>query len=331
MNVLYLIAMFSILSQVNSLLSNAVKIIRPSLPKETSEVREELAVEMLQALQQRELIVPSYISTSPISGTFVQYPSHSSKTLFSASKTPVVLLHGFDSSCLEFRRLAPLLNDARNVYVPDILGWGFNDHSNVSSFSPDAKLDYLRCFLEQVVKRECILVGASLGGAIAILLAAKYPTLVKKVVLIDAQGFIDGTGKPSDLPDFFAKLGVDVLKSIPLRMYANLISYTDKKLASWDAMRIGRLHCFTDTWERASISFVKSGGFVVSDKVSKVQQKTLVIWGNDDKILDISNAMKFKQILPTSDVKVLNSCGHVPHLEKPLETAELIKAFANDV
>ncbi len=42
------------------------------------------------------------------------------------SLPPIVLLHGFDSSCIEYRRLAPLLATLsnRDVYIPDILGWG---------------------------------------------------------------------------------------------------------------------------------------------------------------------------------------------------------------
>jgi pimeloyl-ACP methyl ester carboxylesterase len=155
------------------------------------------------------------------------------------------MIHGFDSSCLEYRRLAPLLGDANDVYVPDVLGWGFTDHSGVQDYGAEAKLDHLEAFLEQVVEKPCVLVGASLGGAIAINMATRRPDLVAKLVLIDAQAFIDGEEK-SDLPDVFAKFGIGVLKSQPLRMFANYISYTDKSYASMDAMRIGRLHCLME-------------------------------------------------------------------------------------
>ena len=53
-------------------------------------------------------------------------------------------------------------------------------------------------------------------------------------------------------------------------MFANLIAYKDKSYATWDAMRCGRLHCYSESWERASVSFLKSGGFVVSDKVGNL-------------------------------------------------------------
>lgn len=120
-------------------------------------------------------------------------------------KTPLVFIHGFDSSCLEYRRLLPQLASQRTLYFPDILGWGFTDCSAVKDFSPKAKLEHLRCVLDQVVQEPCILVGASLGGGIAINLATEVcPEMVRGVILLDAQGFIDGQG-PSKAPDFIAQ------------------------------------------------------------------------------------------------------------------------------
>lgn len=58
-----------------------------------------------------------------------------------------------------------------------------------------------------------VLVGASLGGAIALDFAHEFPEAVKKLVLIDAQGFIDGSGPGASLPGPLAKLGISVLGS----------------------------------------------------------------------------------------------------------------------
>jgi pimeloyl-ACP methyl ester carboxylesterase len=89
---------------------------------------------------------------------------------------------------MEFRRLFPLLAKHRQIYAPDMLGWGFTECGNVQDFSPTAKLAHLKAFLEQVVKTECILVGASLGGGVAINLAVDMCSdLVKAVILVDAQ------------------------------------------------------------------------------------------------------------------------------------------------
>lgn len=296
------------------------------LPKEHIYIEEDKAIEAFSQLQIADINVPSPISDKPIPSTFLKFCK-----INYDNDIPIVMLHGFDSSCLEYRRLAPIISSHYETYVPDILGWGFIDHNNVKSYDPDSKIEFLKCFIEQVVKRRCILVGASLGGGIGILLATKYPDLVSKLVLIDAQGFIDGSG-PSNIPNFLARFGVQVLKSEPLRMYANKISYSNpKRFATSDAMRIGRLHCFTSSWEDASVSFLKSGGFIVSNSVPLISQETLIIWGRNDNILEPSTALKFQQVIQNNKLQWIEDCGHVPHLEKPFETSQFILDFLSNI
>lgn len=68
------------------------------------------------------------------------------------------------------------------------------------------------------------LVGASLGGAIALDFAHEFPEAVKQLVLIDAQGFIDGSGPGASLPGPLARLGVQVLGSKVSSLWLSLSS-----------------------------------------------------------------------------------------------------------
>jgi len=103
--------------------------------------------------------------------------------------------------------------------------------------------------------------------------------------------------------------------NIRVLRYANVLAYFDSKtFATWEAMMIGRLHCFNPSWQRASVDFLKSGGFVTSPLVSRVQQPTLVLWGANDKILEPETVEKFQNALPQNQVYIVNECGHVPHL-----------------
>lgn len=74
------------------------------------------------------------------------------------------------------------------------------------------------------------------------------PQAVEKVVLIDAQGFIDGIGPMATLPRALAAAGVWVLRTEQLRMAANRMAYHDQAFATEDAMRVGRLHTHLDGW-----------------------------------------------------------------------------------
>ncbi|GAX16172.1 hypothetical protein FisN_3Hh347 [Fistulifera solaris] len=244
---------------------------------------------------------------------------------------PVVMIHGFDSSCLEYRRLgARLAERGIDTYAVDLLGWGFTQLDG-TNFSAQAKIEALQSFLETVVGKDYILAGASLGGAAAIEVASISESC-RGLVLIDAQGFVDGIGPMAAMPKPIAKLGVGVLKSIPLRSSANQMSYYDKATYATDeAVIVGRVHCLQDGWSDALVSFMQSGGFSPSSKIPKIQAPTLVLWGRQDGILDGAEfAPKFLESLQDARLQWIEECGHVPHLEQPDQTADAILAFAKD-
>ena len=170
------------------------------------------------------------------------------------------------------------------------------------------------------------------------------------------QVYIDGVGAMSSFPKPVANLGIKVLKSKPLRSYAGKLSYHDPTLFSTlDAMNIGRVHTLREGWEEASVDYMLSGGFTTSTKVKELQPPTLILWGKQDQILDPAlYANRFLDDLPKvthpptslppytqppthppthllkqgqAELKFIDNCGHVCHLEKPLVAAEEIVAF----
>lgn len=275
-------------------------------------------------------VMSSYV---PPSGTHVR-----------SDRPPLLLIHGFDSSCMEFRRLRPRLEERKlESWAFDLLGWGFTDPTpcletyeedenrgmEPMGCGPEAKTKHLHAFWTQKLERRpMVLLGASLGGAAALHFALRHPEAVKALVLVDAQGFIEGIGPMATLPAPFAKVGLQVLKSVPLRDVANRMAYFDKeKFATKEARDIGRLHCLLPHWEEANLSFMQSGGYKVSSDIQQVSQKTLVLWGEQDAILEPKYATQFQETLPNATLQWIKESGHVPHLEQPERTAQAIEEF----
>ena len=61
---------------------------------------------------------------------------------------PLLLLHGFDSSFLEYRRLAPLLSERFQLFIPDLFGFGFSPRPLKASYGPESVLTHLDALLE---------------------------------------------------------------------------------------------------------------------------------------------------------------------------------------
>ena len=185
-----------------------------SLVPSIGEIEERACVEMAERLESVDLTLPGHAESVEV--TFIGPKAK--------GKPVIILLHGFDSSCLEFRRVFPLLEKDFSVYAVDVLGWGFTN-SKGQDCGPRFKTGVVAEFIRSIAGEggPVTVLGASLGGAIAIDLAATKPDLVSKLVLVDAQGFQDGIGALQYLPDFVTKLFLEILRSVPLRNQANKV------------------------------------------------------------------------------------------------------------
>jgi len=246
------------------------------------------------------------------------------------SDQPILLLHGFDSSVLEFRRLLPLLAAKNNTWAVDLLGFGFTERANLT-FGPSTIKTHLYYFWRTLINQPVILVGASMGGAAAIDFTLTYPEVVQKLVLIDSAGFSAGSAMGKLMFPPLDRLATEFLRNPRVRNSISRAAYKNKSLASVDAQLCAALHLNMPGWNQALIAFTKSGGYTsFKDKLTQIQQPTLILWGEDDRILGIKDANQFQQAITHSKLIWIKDCGHVPHLEQPQITAEHILNFITE-
>ncbi len=240
-------------------------------------------------------------------------------------QTPFLLLPGFDSSLLEFRRLLPLLAPTHPTWSIDLLGFGFTERPAGLTYSPDTIKTHLYHGWQTLIHQPVILVGASMGGAAAIDFALTYPEAVQKLVLIDSVGFNPGPAIGKFLLPPLGWLATSFLRSPKVRQNISRNAYHDPSLASPDAQLCAALHLEAPGWRQALISFTRSGGYgSFKDRLPELRSPTLVIWGESDRILGTADAEPFQRSIANSKLVWIPNCGHVPHLECPQATATAI-------
>src|SRR6476659_3722556 len=148
------------------------------LPPTVQSLKDPTAIALAQQIQQQA--IPTPLTNLPISTAYVQQGT---------GNPPILLLHGFDSSVLEFRAIAPLLAKQQEIWAVDLLGSGFTERVTNIPLNPSTIRTHLYSFWQTLIQRPVILVGASLGGATAIDFTLAYPQCVQKLVLIDSVGF----------------------------------------------------------------------------------------------------------------------------------------------
>lgn len=286
------------------------------LPPIAAQLTEPASIALSKQIQHQPIATP--LGSTPIATAFVQQGSGS----------PLMLVHGFDSSVFEFRRLQPVLAQHFSTWNVDLLGFGFTDRPIGVPFTPDAIKTHLYYTWKTLINQPMMLVGASMGGAAAIDFALTYPEAVKQLVLIDSAGFAKGPDISKFMVPGLGYLATKFLSRPGVRRKVSLQAYADPSFVTSDAQLCAALHLLSPRWQAALIAFTKSGGYnFLSNKISQITQPSLILWGDRDRILGVTDAEKFKTAIAHSKLVWIPNCGHVPHLEKPEATAAAIVGF----
>ncbi|KAI4321336.1 hypothetical protein MLD38_034732 [Melastoma candidum] len=293
------------------------------LPKEIEDIKDPFARRLARRIERVPVENESsggFIMSSCVRPSVVQSSGH-----------PVVLLHCFDSSCLEWRCAHPLLEEAGlEVWAVDVLGWGFSDLEMRPSCGVSTKRNHLYQFWKSHMRRPMVLVGPSLGASVAIDFAVNHPEAVAKLVLINASVYTEGLGNLSTLPEVVAYAGVSILRSLPLRLYANMMSFHEISFSTrYDWTNVGRLHCLLPWWKESMVSFMKSGGYNVVDQIKQVKHDVLIVYAEHDKIIPKKLQVRLHCELPKAIIRQVPDCGHLLHVEKPRAVTKLIAGFAS--
>ena len=194
----------------------------------------------------------------------------------------VVLVHGLSASTDWWRGTSAAL-EGHDVHVVRLPGFRVREAAR-----------WLGNWLEQEGLEGATVVGHSMGGSVALALAAERPQLVGRLALIAPAGVFATQRRRS----YIVPLARSVGRS-PRRLV----------LAARDAFRVGPLRL----WQIASDLLASD----IASTLRHVEVPTLIVWGADDRLLPPSLGAVFAAEIAGSRLVVLDHCGHVPMLEAP--------------
>ncbi len=245
------------------------------------------------------------------------------------SGEPIVMLHGFGGDADNWTRFSRYLTKDYRVIAPDLPGFGDSSRITTASYSIPKQVERIRQLLDQQGIAKAHLVGNSMGGYIAAWFAATYPDRVKSLALFDTAGINSPTqspflkavssGKNMLIIDDPERYG-DFLKLIfadPPYLPDFMKHYFAQK--SYDHREFNR-KIFKELWDQQ---------LPLEPELPKIKAKTLIVWGDQDKVLDVSSVPVLQQGLKQVPTKVviLPGVGHLPMLEQPGATADRYRAF----
>lgn len=248
---------------------------------------------------------------------------------------PIILIHGTGSSLHTFNDWTNKLKNTRRVIRMDLPAYGLTGPFPDRNYSIDNYVHFIYRFLSELNIQKCVLAGNSLGGNIAWNYTLNYPRMVDKLILINASGY---PSNAESTPIAF-KLGqIPLIKNMFTYVTPRFIAKASIENVYADKLKVSKV--LVDRYFELTLSEGNRQAFVDKleskneqinhDKISLIHQKTLILWGDQDRLIPIKNAYRFQNDLPNDTLVILNDVGHVPMEESPESSLKVVMAFLRD-
>ncbi len=248
----------------------------------------------------------------------------------------VVLIHGIGGSVEAWRLNIEALAEHYRVYALDLVGSGQTDKPSVS-YSFPYLAQFVNDFLEtQNINRAC-LIGHSLGGGVTLQFAIQFPDKVEKLVLVNSAGLGKDVHLMFRLPTLpligewlsrpSRKGTAQLLKECvydPTFVTDELVEFSYQRAA-----QPGAQQSFLSTVRTLSSLRGLRDDVLCSivDNLNLVTAPTLIIWGQQDRILPVAHAHVAEEKIANARLHILDRCGHCPPEECPETFNALVLEF----
>jgi 2-hydroxymuconate-semialdehyde hydrolase len=248
----------------------------------------------------------------------------------SSQLPPVLLLHGSGpgvSAAANWRPVIPALSAARRVIAPDQLGFGESATGEARTYGRAAWTDDALALLDKLDVGQVDVIGNSMGGAIALSLAAARPAAIRRIVLMGSMGVAmalpDGLDRvwgyrPSvenmrEVIGLFAyNRGLITDELVQMRYESSL---NPPVRDSWAAM-------FPSPRQRWVDDLALSGA-----ELNGIGQPVLMVHGRDDRVVPWRSSAPLLDLLPDARLHVISGCGHWTMIEKTAEFLSVVEPF----
>jgi pimeloyl-ACP methyl ester carboxylesterase len=224
-----------------------------------------------------------------------------------------------------WRRVTPRLAAHRLVVAPDLPGLGQSPPAD-PVFDLDTVAETLGNDLaEQVGNRPFDLVGNSLGGAVALLLAARHPELVRRVVLVSPAGFAPRSPAVSTLAGLLGGRAVALRRFTGTRL---AWSATARRALLFGTIaephRLSRADArmmFESSRGSAQIGAALASVLRADlrDELTRLEVPLGLIWGERDRLVPLVTLETIRALRGEVVVETIPQAAHVPHVERPAD------------
>jgi len=249
----------------------------------------------------------------------------------------VLLLHGSNASLHTWEGWIEALEDNYFIVTVDLPGHGLTGATPADDYTYTGMVNFLKEFTDAIAFERFTLGGNSMGGGITLQYALTYPEQLEALVLVDAAG-IDVPASAAHKVDFplafqlagrwytdwiFTNITPRSIVAEGLKKSLTNQDIADDKIIDlyWELARHPGNRRATSkrfAWYRESKQ---------SLAIDSIEKPTLIIWGEDDKLIPVEVGHEMHHRIKGSQLEVFKNMGHIPMEEAPAETVVTVQDF----
>ena len=271
-------------------------------------------------------------ATAGLSAHTLTSGGHTLHYLDGGSGETLVLLHGIFAEKDHWVDFARPLTPHYRVIAPDLPGFGESTRLPNNDYRYAAQVEYLKDFLDHLGVQRAHLGGSSMGGTIAALFAIRYPNRVASVALIGAPHGLH-TPQPSEM-DPMVDAGQSPLIVAQADAFEPMLDFVfaQRPFLPYPILHAAKADALRNAASNLRIwNAQRKDRYLLDAHIGELMQPTLVLWGEKDRLFDVSGAAPLRTRLPQAQVQVLPGVGHLPMMETPKSSAQLYVQFVEAV
>ncbi len=256
------------------------------------------------------------------------------------SERNFILLHGSMYNSKSWSEVMEYFSGIGNVYAYDQIPYGYSEKilegqwTGENPYTTEAAVIQLKSFMDELGIEKATLVGSSFGGVIAADAAIKFEDRVEALILVDPAILV-----AESMPEWLVTLP-QVEKLGPI-LAAGLSegdgfyesTFYEKDQLTEERMSLNKRETHINNWNLAMWEYLQAWSTKPSDvgeNLDKITQGTLVITGDQDKVVPPDDSEKIAELIKGAAFVSIPDCGHMPHEEKPEAFIQAVDQWLSD-
>jgi pimeloyl-ACP methyl ester carboxylesterase len=239
----------------------------------------------------------------------------------------LILIHGLAGSSQHWQNVIAPLARHYHVIALDQIGFGHSDKPLID-YRAETFVDFLDEFMRVQHLAKATMVGNSLGGWVAALMAIEHPERVERLVLVDAAGM-------AELTDYLGPKRMMALRQSTLddaRVLDPLLFADPSPYNSEEALRAGfTAHLSAGDGYTVSkvMDAMESKEDLLDGRLGAIHAPTLILWGRQDRVIPLQFGESLRRGIAGAKLVAFDHCGHGPMIECPGPFVSALEIFLN--